>query len=323
MARAGQEVHVIAPLATQTRDATISSLVVHGVKGSTLFGWPGALANAKTNPLLLAHVVPFVMAARREMHLVGRVDRVIGHWIIPAGVPLLWDHPAPLELVAHGADVRLLCALPGALRGAMMARLLDRQTRFRFVATTLRQTLADALPTNIAERLLAASYIEPAAIEVPDGVWTSVCGQTEGFVVAIGRLLEFKRFDLAIRAAALEQMPIVIVGDGPMRAQLELVARETGAQVTFTGLLPRNEALAWLGASRALVHPSRTEGAPTVIREARALGVPVIATASGDVVAWARADAEIEVVEPAAEALAVALRKLPSRRREVGEGVRG
>jgi len=49
------------------------------------------------------------------------------------------------------------------------------------------------------------------------------------------------------------------------------------------------------------------EAAPTVIREARALGVPVIACDAGDVAAWAADDAGIRVVEGTAEALGGAL----------------
>ena len=309
--------HVIAPgtsVAKQIeRDPETRNLLVHRAGGSALFGWPGAVANVKTNPLLLAHAGPFAVAVRRQLDAVGHVDRVIGHWIVPAGVPLLWDHPAPLEVVAHGADVRLLCALPRPLRCALVEALLERAARFRFVASTLLQTLGRNLPSGIEARLVSASYVEPAAIELPDvstrarELRASTYVQTGGFVVAVGRLIELKRFELAIRSAASANVPIVIVGDGPLRTQLEDVARETRARATFTGLLSRKETLAWIAASRALVHPSRTEAAPTVVREARALGVPVIATSSGDIAVWARADLGIVVVDPSSEALAQAL----------------
>jgi len=44
---------------------------------------------------------------------------------------------------------------------------------------------------------------------------------------------------------------------------------------------------------------SEAEGAPTVIREARALGVPVLATPVGDVLLWASEDPGIEIFRPA------------------------
>jgi teichuronic acid biosynthesis glycosyltransferase TuaC len=317
LARAGHEVHVVAPLAASEvsleRDPAVPSLFVHRVGGSALFGWPGAVANIRTNPLRIVHALPFAVVARREITLVGHVDRVIGHWIVPAGMPLLWDHPAALELVAHGADVRLLCALPQPIRATIVTTLLGRGARFRFVASSSLETLARTLPAHVEARLIGASYVEPAAIDLPDvaamanEVRATHHAEAGGFVVAVGRLIELKRFDLALRAAAAANVPIVLVGDGPMRAHLEEIARETHARATFTGLLPRTETLAWIAASRALVHPSRAEAAPTVVREARALGVPVIATACGDLAEWARRDSGIVIVDPQRDALARAI----------------
>ena len=75
-------------------------------------------------------------------------------------------------------------------------------------------------------------------------------------------------------------------------------------RVVFTGNLPRREALAWIAAADVVVHPSAVEAAPTVVREARALGVPVVACDAGDVALWAASDPGITVV--AASGLAIA-----------------
>lgn len=311
---AGHDVHVIAPAPNSiTRDSTTPALVVHHAGGSSLFGWPGAAARVKTNPLRLLHALPFAASVRKQIDMVGRVDRVIGHWLIPCGFPLLLDHSAPLEVVAHGADVRLLCALPRPVRHAIVTTLLDRATRLRFVASSLRQTLGRMLPTALDERLVRASYIEPAAIELPDvttrahEIRSSKQEETGGFVIAVGRFIKLKRFDLALAAAASANVPIVVVGDGPLRGHLERVAREMRVHATFTGLLSRFDTLAWIAASRALVHTSRAEAAPTVVREARALGIPVIATESGDVAAWTRTDRGIVLVEAERKAIAAAI----------------
>lgn len=314
LVRAGHDVQVIAPGSKSIRrDEATPSLVVHHVGGSPLFGWPGAVARVKTNPLRLVHALPFVASVRKRIAKVGHVDRAIGHWMIPCGAPLLLDHPAPLEVVAHGADVRLLCALPRSVRHSIITALLDRATRFRFVASSLLQTLRKTLPVSLEERLTRASYVEPAAIELPDvttkanEIRASNRGSSGGFVVAVGRLIELKRFDLALASAASAHVPIVLVGDGPLREHLEGIARELRVEATFTGLLSRVETLAWIAASRALVHTSRTEGAPTVVREARALGVPVIATVSGDLASWAQTDRGIVLVNPEREAVAAAI----------------
>lgn len=315
LARAGHEVHVVAPLAGRPveQDKRVSSLVLHRVGGAELFGWPGAVARIKTNPLQAVHAPRFVLHARQRIASLGAVDRVIGHWIVPAGFPVLIDHPAPLELVAHGADVRLLCAMPNPVCHALVSKLLQRRTDFRFVAHASFQTLADKLPRQLNDALTKASRIEPATFELPDitqraaEIRALMRWDERGFVVAIGRLIELKRFDLAIDAAAVARLPLVLIGEGPLRGELERRARERGAPVTFKGLLSRTETLAWIAASRVLVHPSRAEAAPTVVREARALGVSVVATPSGDVAMWAQKDSGIVLVEAHAEALGAAI----------------
>ena len=67
-------------------------------------------------------------------------------------------------------------------------------------------------------------------------------------------------------------------------------------EATFVGQLPRAVALEWLAAADVLVSASREEGAPTVVREARALDVPVVARASGDLELWSREDPELFVI---------------------------
>jgi len=66
-----------------------------------------------------------------------------------------------------------------------------------------------------------------------------------------------------------------------------------------------------------VLHTSRTEGAPTVVREARALGVPVVACLAGDLEAWAANDPGIAIADPDAAAIARALERALSSARTV------
>ena len=73
---------------------------------------------------------------------------------------------------------------------------------------------------------------------------------------------------------------LVIVGDGPMRAELDQMVIRLGLtdQVTFLGRLAESETLEEIANSDALVLPSFMEGLPIVLMEAMALGKPVIAS---------------------------------------------
>jgi glycosyltransferase involved in cell wall biosynthesis len=103
-------------------------------------------------------------------------------------------------------------------------------------------------------------------------------------VLAVGRLeIHQKGFDLLIRAHArlrregLNQR-LVILGEGPDRLLLENLAREEG--VADSVALPGFTADVWSWYEKGTVFAlsSRFEGLPTVIIEALAAGVPVVAT---------------------------------------------
>lgn len=107
-------------------------------------------------------------------------------------------------------------------------------------------------------------------------------------IVTVARLVEKKGIADAILALAKlgADFEYVIVGDGPLRLQLESLARASGIgeRVRFTGSLPRTKVAEWLGSSSVFLAPSVTaadgdiEGMPVSIMEAMAVGLPVVST---------------------------------------------
>lgn len=84
---------------------------------------------------------------------------------------------------------------------------------------------------------------------------------------------------------ALEHLPdatLLVIGDGPLRAQAEKRAKAFGARVTFTGWLPTHaDVLRALSSGKIFVMNSASEGGPRVALEAMALGLPILATRVG------------------------------------------
>jgi glycosyltransferase involved in cell wall biosynthesis len=98
----------------------------------------------------------------------------------------------------------------------------------------------------------------------------------------VGRLSAEKGVDTLLDAFARVGelgLELVVIGDGPQRAQL---MRQAGPAVRFTGALPRRAVQDWLGRARVCAFPSRWfETFGLVLPEAMAAGLPVIASDLG------------------------------------------
>jgi glycosyltransferase involved in cell wall biosynthesis len=100
--------------------------------------------------------------------------------------------------------------------------------------------------------------------------------------VYLGRLVAYKSPDLLIEGLALAAKTVdarlEIIGDGPMRQDLEALAGQLGVadRVTFAGWLTKPDASARLRDSDVFVHPSLREPGGTSVLEAMATGLPCI-----------------------------------------------
>jgi glycosyltransferase involved in cell wall biosynthesis len=150
----------------------------------------------------------------------------------------------------------------------------------------------------------------------------------EKLVLAVGRLVEQKNHALAIRA--ISEVPgatLAIVGDGPLRPELERLAAELDAPVIFTGV--RKDARALMGAADAVVMPSRWEGLPLTALEALASGTPLVATDVRGLRELVTDGKNALLVPEDPDALAAALRRvlddpdLAARLAEAGRRVEG
>lgn len=107
-------------------------------------------------------------------------------------------------------------------------------------------------------------------------------------ITVVGGLDSRKGVDTVIRAFSVAQVDdasLSIVGNGPLRENLENLARELGLEnrIKFTGSLDQAGVIAELKQSRALVIGSRMDTAPNVVSEAHAIGLPVIGTRAGGI----------------------------------------
>ena len=150
----------------------------------------------------------------------------------------------------------------------------------------------------------------------------------EPLVGVVAQLKPEKGLSTFLEAAArvsplLPDVRFLVVGDGPLRGDLEALAQHVGVdrRVRFLGF--RSDARALVELLDVLVVPSLSEGAPLVVLEAMAAGIPVVASAVGGIPEQIRHEKEGLLVPPGdSTALGDALDGLlrnPARARDLGE----
>lgn len=150
-------------------------------------------------------------------------------------------------------------------------------------------------------------------------------------ILAVGRLVSYKGFDRLIRLARRLTLPIVIVGDGPLRGDLEAVIRaeRLGDRVHLAGPVSDEQLAVHLAAAAIFVMASvnRAESFGVATLEAQAAGLAVVATDVGTGTSEAFAAGESGLLVPALDdaALVAAVNDLaaePERRRAMGDAGR-
>lgn len=223
------------------------------------------------------------IAVHHALRFAGQLRRHRADVLIVGTFRKLWlaALAARLAAVPVVARIGLSTDVPRSLKyDFVFRRWVDAVvTNARDLADAYRAALPDAPPPRIVtvhKGIEPPEDVAPAAatrraLDVPPD--TPLIG-------GVGRLVEQKRFDRLLRALA--RLPVrvhcLIVGDGPLRSELEALADELGVagRVRFTG--HRDDVPDIMAALDLLVLTSDRESLANVMLEAMAAGTPVIST---------------------------------------------
>jgi glycosyltransferase involved in cell wall biosynthesis len=198
--------------------------------------------------LLPLFLLSFSRAARRAAR---EADVVHAHWL-PSGIAGLATR-RPLVVQLWGSDVELAKRVPWLFRPVL------RRARAVVCASTALAADARALGAD-AVRVIPSGVASPAHVARPD---------EPPHILYVGRLSEEKGVRELAEAAA--RLPLVVVGDGPLRSLLPQTV----------GFVPHAELGRYYERAAVVVVPSRREGYGVAAREAMAHGRAVVATAVG------------------------------------------
>ncbi len=185
------------------------------------------------------------------------------------------------ECVEHGPwrGVRYGCVNDSKAQTAAAALMIQRHQRRRtwHEAVTLYIGLTEFGIQPFLEMGIPRDRIEikPHFID-PD----PLPGQDSGYALYVGRLIENKGVRQLVDVwPRLKNLPLKIIGEGPLGDELRRQAATDGSNIEFLGLQPANRVLEQLHGARLLLVPSlHREGFPRVVTEGLACGVPIVAS---------------------------------------------
>ncbi len=203
-------------------------------------------------------------------------------------LPLMQVLKVPMVVTFHGLDATMSDSY--ARKNSLTTRIYLHRRE------TLKQEvdLFIGVSDFISQKLIAQGFPAERVITHCLGVDTQLF-QSESnlprqpIVLFVGRCSEKKGCEYLIRAMAQVQavapeLELLLIGDGELKTELEILAAQLLRRYQFLGFQTQSVVKSWMERAMLLVVPSVTastgdsEGLPTVVVEAQAMGLPVVAS---------------------------------------------
>jgi teichuronic acid biosynthesis glycosyltransferase TuaC len=233
------------------------------------------------------------IACVRRLNRLAKIDCIDAHFVYPDGLAAVLLGKilgVPVIVSARGTDINFFPS-------------------FRLIRPMIRWTLAQAdgvvAVSSALKEAMVSLGAEPHKIHViPNGVNAELFQPMdreeakrnlnlppEGpLLVSVGALIRPKGHLTLIRAFATiaprhPELKLYILGEGPLRSELESLVRDLNLQniVRLPGKRPNAELQQWFNAAEVSLLVSEREGWPNVLTESLACGTPVVATRVGGV----------------------------------------
>jgi teichuronic acid biosynthesis glycosyltransferase TuaC len=231
------------------------------------------------------------LACVRRLNRTAKIDCIDAHFVYPDGFAAVLLGRAlgvPVTVSARGTDINFFPS-------------------FRLIRPMIRWTLSRADRVIAVSRALKDAMVSLGAdpnkiLVIPNGVNADLFHPMDRMeakrqlnlppqaplLVSVGSLIRPKGHLTLIRAFARiapqhPELRLYILGEGPLRSELESLVRDLDLQdrVRLPGKRPNEELPKWFNAADASLLVSEREGWPNVVTESLACGTPVVASRVG------------------------------------------
>jgi len=262
------------------------------VDGYTVYRTPSFRSRPDRCPVremfgfLVCNVVPALRLARS-----WRPDVVHVHFAVPSG-PLAYllkrVYGIPYVVTLHGGDIPGWDPQQTAWLYAFLLPLTRPIWREASAVVAVSQGLKDLavqaypdVPVQVILNGIDGDFFQPLCD--PD---EHAAGEHPVQILFVGRIVEQKGLAYLLQGVRLlldrvgPRFTVRIVGDGPLRADMEALVDELGTadRVEFTGWVPVEQVRTFLQTADVFVLPSLMEGLSIALLQAMSCGLPVVVT---------------------------------------------
>lgn len=246
----------------------------------------GRSMTAAANMLSMATYLPSGYVRGRKLLREKQFDVINTHFVLPTGplgARLATFGKIPNVLTVHGGDLfdpsKASSPHRHALLRAAVRRLLHRASVVVGQSGNTIDNVHQYYAPDLHCELIPLGIRRPTVQQANRADFGFGPGDT--ILVTVGRLVRRKANDQLIEMIASipdSSVRLVIIGDGPLRGELQALAdaRNVSDRVVFAGFVSEEDKQSLLAVSDLYVSTSQHEGFGLVFLEAMAVGLPVV-----------------------------------------------
>src|SRR3989344_6792869 len=156
-------------------------------------------------------------------------------------------------------------------------------TPSKYFGSLVSKWVKDSSKIHVIYNGIKLADSDPTTLKLRGASKRTADSKKSKILVSVGRLVPWKGFSFLIELMKnLPEWKLIIIGSGPQEGELKAKSYKLKANVEFTGAIPREKVLDYLGQAELFVLNTTFESFSFQVVEAMMFGLPVITTNIGN-----------------------------------------